>query len=52
MVRKSVNLTQETIDYVNAYRKAQDNLPNFSLALNSIVTRQLGNDNKKLVGEK
>jgi flagellar basal body rod protein FlgC len=41
MVRKSVNLTQETIDYVNAYRKAQTNLPNFSQALNQIVTGKL-----------
>jgi len=41
MVRKSVNLTQETIDLVNAYRKTQVNLPNFSQALNQIVTDKL-----------
>jgi flagellar basal body rod protein FlgC len=41
MVRKSVNLTQETIDLVNSYRKAQANLPNFSQALNQIVEAHL-----------
>jgi len=41
MVRKSVNLAQETIDLVNAYRKNQPNLPNFSQALNKIVTEKL-----------